>query len=116
MIKHCSGGIVLGFEQYEAKDVRFRKGVKGQSRKLRDPVCFPTPWNQLEAGILFSLKLPILVFREPRIEGGIFDQGIIEDFTHEMPKPKMPKAKCDELDSLFLRWAGEVRNQYHEWK
>ena len=116
MIKHCSGGIVLGFEQFEAKDVRYRRGVKGHSRKLPGTVCFPTPWNHLEAGILFSLKLPILVFREPRIEGGIFDRGIIEDFTHVMPTPTMSKTAKDELDTLFQRWAGEVRGYYHEWK
>src|SRR5437016_1973720 len=67
MIKHCSGGVVLGFEQFEANNVEYRRGVKGQSKKLPGKTHFPTPWNQLEAGILFSHHLPILVFHEPTI-------------------------------------------------
>ena len=113
MIRHCSGGVVLGFGQYEAKDVVYRRGVKNKEENLKD-LCFPTPWNHLEAGILYSLKLPILVFREPTIEGGVFDRGIVEDFTHIMPTPRMTKRAKEELGALFQRWAGEVRDHYHE--
>jgi hypothetical protein len=113
MIKHCSGGVILGFEQYEGKGVKYRRGVKGKEKTLKGTTCFPTPWNHLEAGILFSLKLPILVFREPSIEGGVFDRGIVEDFTHTMPTRKMTQKAKDELGSLFQRWAGEVRAHYH---
>jgi hypothetical protein len=113
MVQHCSGGVVLGFEQYEAKNVTYRRGIKGHSKKLNGPLHFPTPWNHLEAGILYSHKLPILVFREPGITGGIFDVGIIADFTHVMPTPNMSRTAKDELDSLFQRWAAEVRTRYH---
>jgi len=113
MIKHCSGGVILGFEQFYAKEVTYRRGVKGHSKKLRKPVHFPTPWNYLESGILFSFNLPILVFHEPSIQGGIFDVGVIPDFTHKMPTPNMPKSAKEELDALFQRWAGEVRGRYH---
>jgi hypothetical protein len=113
MIKHCSGGLILGFEQFEAKSVDYRRGVKGQYKKL-GKTCFPTPWNHLEAGILYSRKLPILIFHEPTIRGGIFDVGIIPEFTHKMPTPNMSRSAKDELDTLFLRWASEVKNHYHE--
>ncbi|HSS79016.1 MAG TPA: hypothetical protein VLV54_20010 [Thermoanaerobaculia bacterium] len=113
MIKHCSGGVILGFEQYEAKNVIYRRGVKGREERKKDPVYFPTPWNHLEAGILFSLNLPILVFREPSIEGGVFDKGIVESFTHMMPTRRMGKKAADELGALFQRWAGEVKAHYH---
>jgi hypothetical protein len=112
MIRHCSGGVILGFEQYEADAVTYRRGVKDHEKPLGH-ACFPTPWNHLEAGILFSLKLPILVFREPQIKGGVFDPGIVEDFTHLMPPRRMTKKAKDELGSLFQRWAGEVRARYH---
>ena len=114
MVRHCSGGVILGFTQYEAKTVTYRRGVRGHQKVLKGPVCFPTPWNHLEAGILYSLKLPILVFREPAIEGGVFDRGIVEEFTHVMPTPQMPKKAKEELRGLFQRWAGEVRARYHE--
>ena len=113
MIRHCSGGVILGFEQYHAKQVVYRRGVKGRERTMKGPMVFPTPWNHLEAGILFSLKLPILVFREPEIEGGVFDRGIVEDFTHMMPTRSMSKRAKDELGHLFQRWGAEVRARYH---
>jgi hypothetical protein len=59
--KHCAGSVILGFSQYVA-----RKGVlKGRRENVERK--FPTPWNHLEAGILFSLQLPLMVFREEGI-------------------------------------------------
>jgi hypothetical protein len=72
--KHCAGGIILGFEQYRSLDGIDKPGTGSEAR--RGPsVPFPTPWNQLEAGILFGLGLPLLIFRESGISGGIFDAG-----------------------------------------
>jgi len=113
MIKHCSGGVILGFEQFEARGVVYRRGVMGKMKKLPGKTCFPTPWNHLEAGILFSHRLPILVFHEATVTGGIFDTGIIPEFTHKMPTRGMSKSARDELDTLFQRWASEVKDHYH---
>lgn len=113
MIKHCSGGIILGFEQYNSSSMVYRRGVKGKEKKMAGPIVFPTPWNQLEAGILYSFSLPLLIFKEPGIEGGIFDVGIIDSFTHEMPSTKMSRSKQEDLDSLFQRWTSEVQNHYY---
>ena len=40
----------------------------------------PTPWNQIEPAIAFSLKIPSLIIREQGIEGGIFDLGKFGSF------------------------------------
>ena len=42
---------------------------------LNDPYVAPTPWNQLETGLLFGLGLPLLVLKQEGITGGIFDEG-----------------------------------------
>src|SRR5258708_4385459 len=69
--KHCSGGIILGFQQFIATAGVWKKGTKEQKRVVRGkPVHFPTPWNHLEAGILFGLQLPLLIFREEAVSGG----------------------------------------------
>src|SRR6516225_1506288 len=83
MVKHCSGGIILGFEQFRATQGQFRPGSRN-AMAASSAVPFPTPWNQLEAGILFSAGLPMMIFRETGISGGVFDAGTSEVFIHQM--------------------------------
>src|SRR5437588_11123037 len=64
--RHCAGGIILGFSQFRADSGVWKPDTPDQKSAVV-PVSFPTPWNQLEAGILFSLGLPLLVFRETGI-------------------------------------------------
>src|SRR5258706_6814830 len=57
--RHCAGGIILGYEQFQATAGTWKRGLgqKHGERKLKpkEVSSFPTPWNQLEAGILFGL-------------------------------------------------------------
>jgi hypothetical protein len=112
--RHCHGGVILGFEQYRATTGLWRPGTKEQ-RRTRPPevVRFPTPWNQLEAGILFGLKLPLLIFREPGVVGGVLDVGTTEVFVHDMPPARPDKAKLEELMEVFLKWHAEVSRNYY---
>jgi len=112
--KHCSGGIILGFEQiYVESGMRKRNTI--EVKKLTAPLLLPTPWNHLEAGILFGLKLPLLIFKEEGIEGGVFDYGISDAFVHTMPPPKPDKEKAGELKQVFLKWFAEVSIKHHQY-
>ena len=111
MVRHCSGGIILGFEQFLAPTGEFRVGSTNASTAT--DVSFPTPWNQLEAGILFSAGLPMMIFREPNIRGGVFDVGSTEVFIHQMPTNTMPKQALDDLDTVFQNWVAKVRAHYY---
>ena len=71
LARHCSGAVILGFEQFQADGGLSKRGTPKEKR-VTEPVGFPSAWNQLEAGILYSLALPTLVFREEHITGGIF--------------------------------------------
>ena len=73
----------------------------------------PTPWNHLESGILFGLGLPLLIFRESRIEGGVFDPGVTDVFIHPMPSPADESARKTALGEVFLKWQAEVRRHYY---
>lgn len=112
MITHCSGGLILGFEQFRADAGIFLPGTQ-KERQVNSTIVFPTPWNHLEAGILFNQKLPIMIFKESGIEGGIFDLGITDVFIHKMPEPGIAKQVLDDLDSVFQNWASEVRAHYY---
>ena len=110
--RHCSGGVILGFEQYRSL-TGIRKPGAPEQQKQDAPVSIPTPWNHLEAGILFGLRLPILIFRERGIEGGVFDPGVSDVFIHEMPTPTDTKERKEALSDVFLKWQAEVRRHYY---
>lgn len=109
---HCSGGIILGFEQFFAQEGVFKRGT-AEENLVDTGVSYPTPWNQLEAGVLFGLGLPLLVFRDESIQGGIFDPGVTDVFVHRMPPPDMTSEKRHELRGLFLKWQARVREHYY---
>ena len=111
MVKHCSGAIILGFEQFFAPAGTYRRdGVKAADVR---GVSMPTPWNHLEGGIAYASGLPLLIFREAGIAGGIFDIGTTEIFVHEMPSDKMSAAARDDFDSVFQNWVARVRTHYY---
>jgi hypothetical protein len=53
-----------------------------EETKIQDRF-WPTPWNQLEAGVAFALQLPLLIIRESGVEGGVFDAGNTDRFVHQ---------------------------------
>jgi hypothetical protein len=65
MVRHCSGGIILGFEQFRSTAGQHKPNSR-KEQKAESPTTFATPWNQLEAGILFSADLPMMICRERR--------------------------------------------------
>jgi hypothetical protein len=102
--------MILGFVQQYAS-VAVSKPRSSLEKKIRD-LSVPTPWNHLEAGILFGLRLPLLVFREDKISGGIFDVGTSDIFIHPMPKVG---GITDALNEVILNWQGRVRQHYYKW-
>lgn len=113
LAKHCHGGIILGFEQFRATEGLRKPGTREENPiDKNNPVSLPTPWNQLEAGILFGLRLPLLIFREPNVQGGVFDVGTTEVFVHTMPPANPAPARRNELEHVFLKWSAAVQAHY----
>ena len=114
--RHCAGGIILGFEQFHATAGTWKRGLgtKNGERKLKpkETVSFPTPWNQLEAGILFGLGIPLLIFREEGISGGVFDNGVTDVFIHPTPAPKITAKDRANLKEVFLKWHAKAAARY----
>jgi hypothetical protein len=111
--KHCSGGIILGFSQFETNSGIWKKGIKDKEETQSGLLQFPTPWNQLEAGILFGLQIPVLIFRESFIKGGIFDPEVTDVFIHKMPIQPLDKHDEEALRQVFLKWSARVRRHYY---
>ena len=114
--KHCAGGVILGFEQICIEQgIRKRNSPEAKKISAENRVLLPTPWNHLEAGILFGLKLPLLIFKEEGIEGGVFDYGITDAFVHTMPPINPSRNKRDELRQVFLKWFSYVSAAYERY-
>ncbi len=112
LAKHCSGGVILGFEQFSAPAGIWKRGSSEQ-RKQTTSVYFPTAWNHLEAGLLYSLGLPLLVFAEDGISGGVFDPGVSDVFVHKMPTQSMGSGSKKALQAVFQKWQASVRTHYY---
>jgi hypothetical protein len=110
--RHCSGGLILGFKQFETNSGTWKQDTPDEKNQS-EYIAFPTPWNHLEAGVLFGLKLPVLVFREPTVKGGVFDIGVTDVFVHPMPVAPLSKENKDAFKQVFLKWSAKVREHYY---
>lgn len=112
LARHCAGGIIMGYRQITASVVQTPQWVVtgAGEREIKPgrikPYAAPTPWNQLETGILFGLGLPLFVLREDGITGGIFDAGSSDVLVHSMPMPK-PDWVEDADEDPWVPWVQE---------
>lgn len=116
LARHCAGGVILGYHQVFAKvaEVKFRDEVTGEVRTKEVEYLAPTPWNQLETGILFGLGLPLLVLKQRGITGGIFDEGAGDVFVQEMPMPAVDGGTdFPDFEQAAYRWQALVRRHYY---
>ncbi|WP_148639642.1 MULTISPECIES: hypothetical protein [Brachybacterium] len=111
--RHCAGGVVLGFEQMRAERAESKMGTP--VARVLNNVSIPTPWNQLEAGILFALRLPLLIFRQPGITGGIFDNGVSDAYVQELPIGVSEPHLATQSEVVIKTWAGRVRENYRSY-
>jgi hypothetical protein len=110
--RHCAGGMILGFCQIEAHSGKYKRGTQFEE-DLKGPLFLPTPWNNLEAGILFATRLPLLIFKEEGISGGVFDPGVTDVYVHKMPIGNISKKEGGELKEILLVWQTDVRRNYY---
>lgn len=93
LARHCAGGVVLGFDRGDGRG--------------------STPWNQLEAGILYAAELPLLIFADDGVserDGGIFGIGSSELFVSATPYDQQRQAQARQS---LLAWQGNVRQRYY---
>lgn len=110
--RHCGGGIILGFEELWIE--RAREGGR-ETGKVVTGRPQATMWAQLEAGLLYGLGIPLLVFREPGVEGGIFDIGSSDVFIQDLPTTGAEwDARERSLKGMFATWRGRVQAAYYQ--
>jgi hypothetical protein len=111
--RRCSGAVVLGFRQIVARDAVAKPWLQNSS--VVKNAAFPTPWNQIEAGIVFALRLPLLVFREEGISGGVFDNGVTDVFLQHLPSGGFSAEQKQQARESIQHWVARVRIEYKRW-
>jgi len=111
--RHCSGGVILGYSQSIAETLIVKPDTPSE-RKTQN-VKGSSPWNQLEAGILFSLRVPLMVFREDGVTGGVFDEGVTDVFVNKLPVGAIKRATEHQLIAAIQSWVSRVREHYRRW-
>ncbi|WP_164116420.1 hypothetical protein [Sphingorhabdus sp. Alg239-R122] len=70
----CAGAVVLALERYH-----FPNGVErpdSDREKELKAISFPTAWNQIEAAMAYSRKLPLLVLVDEKLKcEGLLEKG-----------------------------------------
>jgi hypothetical protein len=113
LARFCCGGVILGFSQFTTAHGVWKKGTPYEKAQ-NSTMAFATPWNQLEAGVLFALDLPLLVFRERYISGGIFDNGVSELFIHEIPSGKISRDHRKGLTEVIRKFGAKAHARYYQ--
>jgi hypothetical protein len=103
----CSGSIIIAFERtFFPAGSEKRNGPK--ETQLTNTM-FPTPWNQIEAGIAYSKGLPLLVI----IEEGIRTDGLLEkgnDWYVMTVELDIAALNTSEFNGVLASWKKKVES------
>lgn len=111
LARRCAGGLILGFRQSTANDVVRWPGSRFETEAAQSH--YPSPWNQLEAGILYSLGVPMLIFAEDGVTGGIFDQGMGNFLIHPFSADSFSDDDAEQMGILIREW-GRLVTRHHQ--
>jgi len=110
LARRCAGGLILGFRQAAASKLVRWPGSRFET--TAQAAYYPSPWNQLEAGILYSLGVPMLIFAEDGVTGGIFDEGMGNFLIHAFSADSFSEADAEHMAILIREWGRHVMRHH----
>lgn len=108
LARQCSGGLILGFRQASTTTATLWPGAGVETVDVA--AHWPSAWNQLEAGVLYALGKPLLVFAEDGVGGGIFDPGVGNIAIHELSCATFDAEARANMATVLQEWARHVRS------
>lgn len=114
LARACYGGVVMGFCQTE-----FENGISRRNTPKERHIQYgklPTPWNQIEAGILTAFRRPTVVFGERGIEGGVFDTGAFGGYLLRFEPERMGASDWGGIRDQIRYLASDVRQVYRSFE
>ena len=107
VMRECSGAIIMGFRQMEVRSAIEKPGTKYERARKR--IYLPTPWNQIESGIAFTMHLPMLIVKEKGVVGGIFEMGSTDQYVHSIELPDEHWISSPEFNQPLSEWWDDVK-------
>jgi hypothetical protein len=105
LMDKCHGAVVVALERtYFPSGLERRGGTK--ETKLSE-VKFPSPWNQIEAGMAFTRGLPIMVI----VEEGLRSEGLLEhgyEWYIQCVEPAAAALTTSEFNGVLSSWKQKV--------
>ncbi len=107
LARQCAGGLILGFRQAQSARLKRWPDTRFET-EVAEAAYHPSPWNQLEAGILYSLGRPLLVLAEDGVGGGIFDTGAAGHVVHMLNVEAFDEAEEQRMCGLVAGWSLKI--------
>jgi hypothetical protein len=105
LLESCEGAIVVALER-----TFFPSGIEkrgGSDESQLSNIRLPTPWNQIEAAMAYSRRLPLMVV----IETGLKSEGLLErgyDWYVQWIKPIPSSLNTLEFNGVLADWKSKV--------
>ena len=105
LMNECCGSVVIALERsYFAKGIDKRGG---DSEKTIKDIRLPTPWNQIEATMSYTRRLPVMMI----VEDGLKPEGLLEDgydWYVQYVKPNREALNIMEFNGVLADWKNNV--------
>lgn len=102
ILDDCSGMIVLGVPQ-----ICVEKGSL-KDQPIDDVLKLATEWNQIEAALAYSRKMPLLIIHDKGVSRGIFDRGTLGGFIHEVDFDDAHWSDIPSIKGALKTWKSKV--------
>jgi hypothetical protein len=100
VMRECHGAIIIAFER---KYITEGKEYPGSAKeKVLKDIRITTQWNQVEAAMAYTLRIPIFVF----CENGLLKEALLEPKYHWY---------VEDLDIRSENLSGDVRSRLEAW-
>lgn len=98
IMEACKGLVVLAMPQTVAAGAVFR------GARVEEDLVLASEWNQIETCIGHSMRKPILLIADPRIDRGIFSEGAIDIFVHRAEFTDPAWARSDQIGKALAEF------------
>ena len=102
ILDNCSGMIVLGVSQICVENGSLK------CQPIDGVLKLATEWNQIEAALAYSRKMPLLIIHDKGVSRGIFDRGTLGGFIHEVDFNDAHWSDVPSIKGALKTWKNKV--------